>query len=168
MYAKKEKIAIGCLLILVFLFFAGKKQTVLSEEESVNNRPVEVRIEGAVLKETTLYVQMNTTYAYLFHQLQYLWKKDSDLSGFDPEQIIVCDVTIAIPSKQPAMSSEKIVIHQATFDQLLQLYQIGEKRAEKIWNYLQVNRTIESWEKLKEITAISDAALEKIKEQAVL
>lgn len=81
---------------------------------------------------------------------------------------IVCDVTIAIPSKQPVMSSEKIVIHQATFDQLLQLYQIGEKRAEKIWNYLQVNRTIESWEKLKEITAISDAALEKIKEQAVL
>lgn len=86
MYAKKEKIAIGCLLILVFLFFAGKKQTVLSEEESINNRSVEVRIEGAVLKETTLYVQMNTTYAYLFHQLQYLWKKDSDLSGFDPEQ----------------------------------------------------------------------------------
>ena len=64
--------------------------------------------------------------------------------------------------------NNKICINTATKDELKSLYQIGDKRADKILLYIANQKKIYSWDKLKEIISVSDEAIKRIKEQAYL
>ena len=80
-------------------------------------------------------------------------------------------MSIHIPSldKNNAYDSQAVVhINTATIEELKQLPQIGDKRAEKIINFIKENGKIDSWDKFFEITSVPDAAKEKIMEQAIL
>lgn len=62
----------------------------------------------------------------------------------------------------------KININQATIDELTTLHGIGEKRANRIIDYIKLNGEIESFEELKSLIGVSDEIITIIKEKAFL
>lgn len=62
----------------------------------------------------------------------------------------------------------KININHATVDELTTLHGIGEKRANRIIDYIAVNGEINSFEELKKLIGVSDEIITIIKEKAFL
>lgn len=60
-----------------------------------------------------------------------------------------------------------ISINNSSYSELIKLYGIGEKRANKIIEYRK-NKKIESFEELKKLLGVSDNVIAAIKEEAVL
>lgn len=64
-------------------------------------------------------------------------------------------------------ASAYISINTSPYSELIKLYGIGDKRANKIIEYRESQR-IESFEQLKKLIGVSDGVIEAIKEKAVL
>lgn len=62
----------------------------------------------------------------------------------------------------------KININTATLDELTTLHGIGEKRANRIIDYIAINGDINSFEELKKLIGVSDEIITIIKEKAFL
>lgn len=62
----------------------------------------------------------------------------------------------------------KININKATIDELMTLHGIGEKRANRIIDYIAVNGEINSFEELRQLIGVSDEIITVIKEKAFL
>ena len=62
----------------------------------------------------------------------------------------------------------KININTATQDELMTLHGIGEKRANRIIDYISINGEINSFEELKQLIGVSDEIITIIKEKAFL
>ena len=62
----------------------------------------------------------------------------------------------------------KININTATLDELTTLHGIGEKRANRIIDYIAINGEINSFEELKKLIGVSDEIITIIKEKAFL
>ena len=65
-------------------------------------------------------------------------------------------------------SSVFININSATKQQLMSLPQIGEKRSEKILEYIKNNGKIKTWEEFFKIVSMKDEYKNEIKRQAIL
>ena len=65
-------------------------------------------------------------------------------------------------------NEDKININTATLDELTTLHGIGEKRANRIIDYIAINGDINSFEELKKLIGVSDEIITIIKEKAFL
>ena len=152
------------------MYFSREEEIV---EPNYQSNPIEVTIEGEILRETTLYYYRPTTYGVVLRKIENLKNEYSDFTKFDYKEKIVESTLINIPTldinnKYNPNYQNKICINNSTKDELKTLYQIGEKRADKILSYIENQRRIDSWNKLKEIISVSDEAIKRIKEQAYL
>lgn len=174
MYRKKEKIGIAVILLGIVIFYLWGRITKVDQTEDLGIQGkdlIQIKLEGEVIRPTEVSYLNPVPYGVLFLRVENCLNEFSDLSGFSLETIIRSSITIYIPSldKNNAYDSNAVVhINTATLQELKQLPQIGDKRAEKIIDYIKENGRIDSWEKLFEITSVPDAAKEKIMEQAVL
>jgi len=62
----------------------------------------------------------------------------------------------------------KININTASLDMLVTLHGIGQKRAERIIDYIKANGNIKTFQELKSLIGVSDEIIELIKEKAFL
>lgn len=133
---------------------------------------IEVKVSGEIVRDTTLIFYNPTTYGTVFKSIDNLKNEYSDFSKFDFKEKINESLTINIPTldinNQYNPNNNKICINKATKEELITLYQIGEKRADKILLYINQNKRINSWMILKEIISVSNESIERIKEQAYL
>ena len=182
-FKKKEWIFIaGVLVITVCMVFYPKLkqgQTADSLEEPVKaDRSQEVKqyiqltVTGELIVDRLeLTVPYGSAYGDVVKILQSYTNAYSILQ-VECEPRFLKDTTLVIPSRdnlKESFSQEngKIVLSDASKEELIQLYGIGEKRAEKIINYRET-RKIASFEELKKIIGVSDEIIERIKEQAIL
>lgn len=174
MYRKKEKIGIAIIILGIVIFFVWGRVAKESQVEDTviqEKSLIQIKLEGEVIRPTEVSYLNPVPYGVLFLRVENCLNEFSDLSGFPLEAMIQSSITIYIPSldKNNAYDSKAVVhINTATLQELKQLPQIGDKRAEKILSYVKDNGRIDSWEKFFEITSVPDAAKEKIMEQAIL
>jgi len=174
MYKKKELIMIGLFgIISILLIYFWNEPTDEKLPLVVGKNPIEVKIDGEIARETVLYYYKPTTYGVVLRKIENLKNEYSDFSKFDYKQMIEESVSISIPTldynnRYNPNNKNKICINTATKEELKSLYQIGDKRADKILSYIANQKKIYSWDKLKEIISVSDEAIKRIKEQAYL
>ena len=172
MYKKKELFIIGFFIIITILLMYFSKD----KEEPINDyeiSPIEIVIDGEIIRKTTLYYYRPTTYGVVLRKIANLKNEYSDFSKFDYQEKIIENTLITIPTldinnKYSPNHNNKICINTATKEELKTLYQIGDKRADKILSYIANQKRISSWEKFKEITSVSDETIKRIKKQAFL
>lgn len=182
-FKKKEWIFIaGVLAITVCMVFYPKLkqgQTADSLEEPVKadhsqevKQYIQLTVTGELIVDRLeLTVPYGSAYGDVVKILQSYTNAYSILQ-VECEPKFLKDTTLVIPSRdnlKESFSQEngKIVLSDASKEELIQLYGIGEKRAEKIINYRET-RKIASFEELKKIIGVSDEIIERIKEQAIL
>lgn len=175
MFRKKEWILTG-IGILIFLLVGiiscyPKKQNNSIETEVVPKEIV-IQIEGEVVRPATLTFYQSTNYGVVLKRIQYLLNIYSDIHGFDLKEQIHTSMTIVIPTidgNNDYNENQKIHINQATQEELMMLYQIGEKRSEKILAYRLKNGSFKNWKDFWEVVSISNEETQKrIKKQAIL
>ena len=68
MYKRKELIIIGVFIVisLLFMYFSREEEIV---EPNYQSNPIEVTIEGEILRETTLYYYRATTYGGVLRKI---------------------------------------------------------------------------------------------------
>ena len=174
MYKKKELVIIGLFgIISLLIVYFWKEPTNDNLPLVLGSNPIEVKIDGEIARKTILYYYKPTTYGVVLRKIEKLKNEYSDFSNFDYKEKIEESVSISIPTldvnnKYNPNLNNKICINTATKDELKSLYQIGDKRADKILLYIANQKKIYSWDKLKEIISVSDEAIKRIKEQAYL
>jgi competence protein ComEA len=169
MYRKKEILIICLIFIITIIYFISNIRDT-DKERIVSNSYVEVKVIGEVKKEITLTIPKGYTYGYVINKTQ-IYFNDYSFYDYDLYQPIYENVTITILSTDinntfEAVSS-MVSISRATFDELITIYGIGEKRANKIIEYRK-NKKITSFEELQKVLGVSDEVIRKIKSQAVL
>lgn len=169
MYRKKEIVIIFIMLIVTFLYFIAfnyKDNNEIIKPSSYVN----VQIEGEVKKEITLTIPKGYTYGYVINKAKIYF---NDYSYYDCNlyESIYEDTTLIILStdykNEYSSTSTKVSISKASFDELITVYGIGEKRANKLIEYRKSNK-ISSYEDLQKILGVSDEIIRKIKSQTVL
>lgn len=171
MYKKRELLIIAIFIVItlfVFIFDDSKEETVIKTKN-----PIIVNVGGEVIRDTTLIYYNPTTYGVVINKIRNVKNEYSDFSKFDYSSVIDKSLDIIIPTvdinnNYSFNNGSKICINKATKEELITLYQIGEKRADKILLYIKEQKRITSWEILKEIISVSDESIKKIKEQAYL
>ena len=136
-----------------------------------NNNMIIITIDGELARKTTLIFQSQTTYGTVFLKVKSLLNEYSDLSNFDLYKSITSSENIFIPSidkNNHYDNSVYININTATKEQLMSLPQIGEKRSQKILDYIKNNGRIKTWDEFFKIATVKDEYKDKIKEQAIL
>lgn len=175
LYRKKERIIIfSCIFVVLglcgYLYFSSfEKETKVNQNETLEL--IQIKLEGEVVRVMEVTCTRPISYGALFLRLKQAFNEFSDLSGFSFEEMITESLTILIPSNDiysQYIAEEKINIHLATFEDLLKLPQIGEKRAKIILDYIQKNGKFDSWETFFRITSIPEHAKIQIQRQAFL
>ncbi len=186
-FNKKELfIVIGIFVVILGLAFStnlgdlfrNKKQmseqeriepTILQEEKT---KYVQLTITGELLVDE---LKLNVPYGYSFGNIvgvlqgyanAYSILKFDDNTRFYEDTSLVIQTTDSRNSEYYE-SEEKIIISKASREELIQLYGIGEKRAERIIEYRQDKR-ITSFDELKSIIGVSNEVIDRIKKQAIL
>jgi DNA uptake protein ComE-like DNA-binding protein len=130
-----------------------------------------VNVDGEIARKTKLEFQSQTTYGSVFLKVKSLLNEYSDLSGFDFYEPIKVNIDINIPTidrNNHYDSNVFININSANKQQLMSLPQIGEKRSEKILEYIKNNGKIKTWEEFFKIVSMKDEYKNEIKKQAIL
>ncbi|MDE6947723.1 MAG: helix-hairpin-helix domain-containing protein [Anaeroplasmataceae bacterium] len=173
MYKRKETLIILCFMLCLI---GGFLVPHFIQEEPTNSviqdreNKIEICVEGEVVRKVELTCYQPISYGALFLKIKYCFNEYSDLSGFKLDEIIMSSKTIQIPTLDwnNHFEEQKIFIHTAGIEELVKLPQIGEKRAQKIIDYIQKNGRIKNWETLWEVTNVPKEAREQIMEQAIL
>lgn len=175
MFRKKEWILTGIgilIFILVGIIICYPKKRNNSIETEVVPKEIVIQIEGEVIRPATLTFYRSTNYGVVLKRIQYLLNIYSDIRGFDLKEQIHTSMTIVIPTldiNNDYDENQKILINQATQKELMTLYQIGEKRSERILEYRLKNGTFKNWEDFWEVVSINNEETQKrIKKQAIL
>jgi hypothetical protein len=139
-----------------------------------NKNTIEIKIEGEIKEDQIIItVAYGSSYGYILSKVRVYFNSysnpDKDLGKRYYE-----DTTIFIESldnecfieEEIDLDIGKIKISTASKDELMMLYGIGEKRADKIMEYRKTNE-IDSWDTLKKILGVSYEVIEAIKEKAV-
>ena len=176
MHRKKEISIVIILLGVIGIFFIlrnnEKNKKLLAEDETFKiDESIKLYIDGEIDRSVELVYTKPITYGFLFMRLNILMNEYSDISSFPLDEIIYSSIRITIPSMDICnnyTSNAKIDIHNATISDLIKLPQIGEKRAQKILDYISLNGRIDSWDKFFKIASIPEHAKDKIKQQAFL
>lgn len=178
----KRRITYFILFILfgISLFSIIKFHQTQNKETSANpnlNLPslIEIEVEGEVARDCTLVFAKQITYGFVFLQIKSILNPYSDLSSFDPLKVIEGSIYILIPTLdlhneyiEESVSQLNININTATKKELLQLKQIGEKRAQKILDFIEKYGKITSWDLFWRITDVPEKARDYIRQQAFL
>lgn len=169
LYRKKE-ITIICIIIVFSVIYFILVSNNTDNKKVTSNSFVNVKIEGEVKKEIILTIPKGYTYGYVINKAQIYFNEYSyyDCNLYDQ---IVQDTTITIMTTDANNNynpeSIKISINNGTFDELITIYGIGEKRANKIIEYRKTNK-IETYNELQQLLGVSNEVMAKIKSQAVL
>ena len=135
------------------------------------NTNIVIELDGEIARKTTLVFHSKITYGTVFLKINNLLNEYSDLSSFDLYKTIEFSINIHIPTidKNNHYDSQAYIkINTATKHELMSLPQIGEKRSEKIIDYIKTNGRINTWEEFFKIVSVNDENKEIIKKQAVL
>ncbi|MDE5715562.1 MAG: helix-hairpin-helix domain-containing protein [Anaeroplasmataceae bacterium] len=170
-------VLIFVLSLLGFIFVRSRNDIDQTEEPTyITPSLIAIDITGEVSKDCKLLFTKNVTYGMVFIQIQTILNLYSDLSGFDHLKPIVESVCITIPTldennefdEKNMTETNKININTANKKELLKLKQIGEKRAQKILDYILQYGSITSWELFWRITDVPQSAKVYIQQQAFL
>ncbi len=174
MYKKKELFVFIIILFFVIIFILNKNINNHKEEKdgiiSMPNNIV-IKIEGEIVRPIKLEYNKPISYGVLFINIKNNLNEYSDLSTFDYNEVISISVSILIPSNDTYSqysTKDKIHINTASLTELIKLPQIGEKRAQKILNYINEFGKIKSWTIFFDIVGVPENAKETIKKQAIL
>lgn len=184
-YKLKEILIVSFIVIItLFLAFYPKIEALLAadsyiiDDGDLNNnntsykKYVYITLEGEITVEAvTFKVPYGYSYGNIINTIK-LYTNRYSIIDYDSKERFVSDTTITILSTDlnnnlDISNQNKININTANKNQLITLYGIGEKRAEFIIEYRN-NKYIKSFDELKKILGVSDAVIEKIKEQAIL
>lgn len=179
MYRKKEFILVGIgllvLLIVGIIFNFNKKKESLSKVEEIKEAKeyIEIRVDGEIAKPITLTYYQPINYGVLFMHIRVFLNEYSNLKEFDLNEIIHKSITIFIPTLDKGNhyqeTDELIHINLASKKELMNLYQIGDKRSDKILEYRAKNGTIKTWDIFWEVVSIKNDEIKRtIQKQAVL
>ena len=177
MIQKKEKIIILIILVLTaILSFYPSLKELFSKQETIEEIPksnyVTITITGEILVDKyTITLPYGSSYGNIIKHLKNVTNDYSIIESYTS----ICfteDTTIVIKSTDISNEKEintisKININTASKEELINIYGIGEKRADKIISYRQTKK-IKSFEELKSLIGVSNEIIEKIKQQAVL
>lgn len=186
-YKKKELfIVIGVFVVILGLAFSTNLGDLFNNKKQMSDQE---RIEATTSKEEkSKYVQLTITgellvdelklkvpYGYSFGNIvgilqgytnaYSILQIDVNTRFYENTSLVI--QTSDSKSSEYYESEEKIIISQASREELVQLYGIGEKRAEKIIQYRQDKR-ITSFDELKSIIGVSNEVIDRIKKQAIL
>ncbi len=169
MYRKKEWIFAG--IGIIFFLFLGICQFINqvpeTEENEVNSpSPIVIELTGEINKDVELKYSKPITYGFLWIQIKSLLNEYSDLSSFSTTELIIESLHIVIPSLDKKSNSistttSKININKASKTELINLPQIGEKRSERILNYIKEFGPIKTFEELWEVIGIVNPKTQK-------
>lgn len=182
-YKLKEILIIaGIIIITLLLAFYPKIQSCYSASEYEITAPEEekpsikkyvyVTLTGELIVDSiVLKIPYGYSYGNIINTIKLYSNKYSIIDyaskqRFTKDTILVIE-SIDINNDTSIDMSNKININTANVKELISLYGIGEKRAQYIIEYRK-NKLFESFEELKKELGLSDAAIEKIKEQAFL
>lgn len=174
MYKKKEIIIFLGLAILISIFILAKCfSNEKKEEGDIINIPnnIIISIDGEIARPIKLEINNPISYGVLFIKIKNSLNEYSDLSNFDYNELITECIEITIPSNDTNSqytTADKININIASISELIELPQIGEKRAKKIRDYIVENGKINSWEIFFSIVGVPEGVKEAIKKQAIL
>lgn len=174
MYKKKELFIFLGLAIFIIIFIIIKNfNNEKKEETNIINKPnnIVVKIEGEIVRPVKLEYNKPISYGVLFIKIKNNLNEYSDLSTFDYNEIISISVNILIPSNDTYSqycTKDRININTAAKEELIKLPQIGEKRAQKIIDYINESGKIRSWNIFFDIVGVPENAKEAIKKQAIL
>lgn len=175
MYRKKEWIILGILLFFIVVWtglsYLNKKEIQTSNEQIVQQDPLVIQIKGEVVHPLELTYIKPVSYGVLFLRIKNSFNEYSDISTFDLKEMILESKTIFIPTYDIGnmfSPSERICINQASLDDLKKLPQIGDKRAQKILDYVTLNGKIKTWEIFFKIVSVPENVKDEIKSQAFL
>lgn len=169
MYRKKE-ILIICFILLVTIFYFISSNYKENNDSYLSSSYVKVKIEGEVKKEITLTIPKGYTYGYVINKTK-IYFNEYSYYDCDLYQAIYEDTTLKILSNDYKSDydsvSSKVSISKGSFDELICVYGIGEKRANKIIDYRK-SKKISSYEELQKILGVSDEVIKKIRSQTIL
>lgn len=170
MYRRKEILLIIVTLLITFLYFLFTSNPAVDNEKITSKPYVNVKVEGEVKKEVTMMIPIGYTYGYVINKVQ-IYFNDYSYHNYNLYEQIYEDITILILStdinNKYDSSKTKISVNKASFNELLKLYGVGEKRANKIIEYRKIDK-IDSFAELQKILGVSDEVINKIKSQAIL
>lgn len=158
---------LGIGMIAYMMPISKRSQENEIEEQSV----ITIQLEGEVVRPVEVYYSKPVSYGILFLRMEYIFNEYSDLTEFDLDEMISNDKTIIIPSKDIKnnyVPDARVCINEASLIELTKLPQIGEKRGQKILDYIQKNGRITSWEIFFKIVGVPENAKISIQQQAFL
>lgn len=184
---KKEIIIISVLIISIILivFYPkliksnNKDYNQIIDDTNLINITIEGEINYPSKDENEFYVNYmiieelkGVTYKDIYKRIYNFKTKYSILDDIDFKTQYFIDTKIYIRSSKKYddinnIDNNKININNASKEELITLYGIGEKRSEKIIEYRKQN-IIDSYETLKKIIGVSDEILDIIKEKTIL
>ncbi|MBQ3253070.1 MAG: helix-hairpin-helix domain-containing protein [Acholeplasmatales bacterium] len=191
MYKKKEIIIIIAIIFITILLSSfpillnnNKTELIQDDDEIIEESNIititvtgELTIPGDSLNPDTITNTINIeatkgiSYGEIITKINnyltsYSIINDSFKTRYYTDTTIIIESSFIDETKEED-NQNKIDISEATFDELMMLYGIGEKRALAIIEY-RINNPIESFEELKSLLGVSDEVIERIKEKALL
>lgn len=191
MYKKKEIIIIIAIIFITILLSSfpillnnNKTELIQDDDEIIEESNIititvtgELNIPGDSLNPDTITNTINIeatkgiSYGEIITKINnyltsYSIINDSFKTRYYTDTTIIIESSFIDETKEED-NQNKIDISEATFDELMMLYGIGEKRALAIIEY-RINNPIESFEELKSLLGVSDDVIERIKEKALL
>jgi hypothetical protein len=181
MYRKKEIISIISIilitLILAFLPTLLSKTKVKMEDvdEETKTSTIIISIDGEVTRDDlSIEVPYGASYGYILSKIKIYLNSysiiDSDLTKqyYESQTITIASSDIdCYTNEEIYVDSTKISLSTASYDELISLYGIGQKRAETLIEYRE-SHTLDSWETIRSLLGVSNEVIENIQEKAVL
>lgn len=187
-------IAIICIILVILPFLINNTNTINNSNNNQNNDNIEeydntinITVYGEITYKTinsisdddiTNQISFDTlkgiTYGEIINKINtYLTNYsiiDSNLTKryFESSKIYIKSSLKNDEIEQIDITEGKININKATIDELTTLHGIGEKRANRIIDYIAINGKINSFEELKGLIGVSDEIIGIIKEKAFL
>lgn len=172
-YKRKEIIIIGVIILVlcVIAFYPKFKENSKNDTINKSYEYITITLSGEVLVEGyKLKVKKGTSYGEIIDQI-YLLTNDYSVINLNLNDRFYEDTILNVlsnDSNKLTYDNEALInINTASKEDLVKIYGIGDKRSEKILEY-RLNKKIETFEELKEVIGVSDAIMDKIKEQAIL
>lgn len=187
-------IAIICIILVILPFLINNTNTINNSNNNQNNDNIEeydntinITVYGEITykpinsisdDDITNQISFDTlkgiTYGEIINKINtYLTNYsiiDSNLTKryFESSKIYIKSSLKNDEIEQIDITEGKIDINKATIDELTTLHGIGEKRANRIIDYIAINGKINSFEELKGLIGVSDEIIGIIKEKAFL
>ena len=181
MYKKREIVLVVIIIaITVFLafmptfIFCDNNEDITTTQTLMET--IKITLKGEIKKDSfTLEIPYGYSYGFIIIKSKEILNDYSIIDDNKGKRYYE-DTIIYIASKDTNSIEDKSIddvpdnrinINEASFDVLISLYGIGEKRANAIIEYREKKR-IESYEELRELIGVSDEIISSIKEKTTL